>query len=94
MNAPVGIIRAEGIASALAQSEFAVTPELALAASVRRGLLAESVEILVSEGITLLSALRVYVDDDALVAQFRLVDTAFRTARACAIAIRDANGGA
>ncbi len=79
--------------AAPAQSEFALAPELALAASVRRDLLAESVEILVSEGITLLSALRVYVDDDALVAQFRLLDTAFRTAKACAIAIRDANGG-
>ncbi len=48
----------------------------------------ESIEILVAEAAPLLRALRLD-DDEMIVAQFRRVDLAFRTAKQCAVEIRD-----
>jgi hypothetical protein len=77
-----------------ASADFGVDiPALAFAARVRRDLLAESVEILIAEAAPLLGAIRL-ADDEATVAQFRRVDLAFRTAKACALEIRDTIGGA
>ena len=76
--------------AALASSDFDI--HAAFAVKVRRGLLAEAAEIMISEAAGLLGAVRL-ADDRDIVIRFRRVDLAFRTAKACAVEIRDSIGG-
>jgi hypothetical protein len=80
MNAPVSTTRFDVSASALA-------------ANVRRDLLAECGEMLLVETARLLTACR-YDDDALIVEQFRRLDTVYRTAKVTASEIRDCSGGA
>lgn len=68
-------------------AEFNV-PEAALASRIRKDLLAEAIELLIAEAAQLRIEIR-YDDDEAIVERFRRVDIPFRTAKQCALEIRD-----
>jgi hypothetical protein len=63
-------------------------PAAAFATRVRRDLIAQSAEIMIAEAAGLLGAVRLD-DDQNIVIRFRRLDLAFRTAKACAVEIRD-----